>query len=269
MDLNKADSGMAQPSLVDLFREYLARQSSRAGGGAIIADAQGAVIPHEAEQFLMLDPKHAWDEAMAAGQYLVKGWSGSSHPIPNNWATLTTQHEPIAAVSFAFGNYPQLVRDIHALTESKQLSRLRCSSLPAIVLAPSAPLPERGDRGEGGDFPAPLVAAGILRSARHFDEAGQLLDQFRPKLPRRWQTAWSNEQAALEWHRGGEERAIELWKAQPPNPVIHFNLGMAALFHDRPAEAHKTLAEAANSLPEDSGWFHLARLYITLAETRM
>jgi hypothetical protein len=43
---------------------------------------------------------------------------------------------------------------------------------------------------------------------------------------------------------------------------------MAALFLDKPADARSWLGQAATQLPETSTWYHLGRLYQTLAEMR-
>jgi hypothetical protein len=49
---------------------------------------------------------------------------------------------------------------------------------------------------------------------------------------------------------------------------VLFNRGMAALFLGQPAKARNWLARAADQLPETSGWHHLGRLYLALAEMR-
>ena len=43
---------------------------------------------------------------------------------------------------------------------------------------------------------------------------------------------------------------------------------MAALFLDQTAEARTALLQAVAQLPEDSGWHHLGKLYLALAEMR-
>jgi hypothetical protein len=78
----------------------------------------------------------------------------------------------------------------------------------------------------------------------------------------------ANEEAALKWSRGEEEEAIQLWKAQPATAPVQFNLGMASLFRDQSAGARRALSDAANAIPEGSGWHHLAKLYSALAEMR-
>ena len=81
-----------------------------------------------------------------------------------------------------------------------------------------------------------LLAAGVLRLARHFDEAQDLL-RAAASLPAEWQPVRANEEAALAWHRGAADEAAALWQAQPASVPVLFNRGVAALFLDRPAEA--------------------------------
>ncbi len=86
------------------------------------------------------------------------------------------------------------------------------------------------------------------------------------KLPANDTPFAKNEQAATLWFAGDSEAALELWQAMPANPVSQFNCGMALLFMNRASEARVHLQAAAEALPEQSGWAHLAKLYLTLAE---
>src|SRR5204862_8670 len=61
-------------------------------------------------------------------------------------------------------------------------------------------------------YPQTLVAVGVLRLARHFDEAGRLLA--RSETPAEWRDLHANEEAALAWHAGRAEEALALWQAQ-------------------------------------------------------
>ena len=47
-----------------------------------------------------------------------------------------------------------------------------------------------------------------------------------------------------------------------------FNRGMAALFAGDNAAAREALRKAVAKLPESSGWHHLGRLYLALAEAK-
>ena len=111
-----------------------------------------------------------------------------------------------------------------------------------------------------------LLAAGILRLGRQFDDAAELLGRHQASTPADWQAARANEEGALAWHRGEVEEAVTLWQQQPPSAPVLFNRGMAALFLGKPAEARPLLAEAVAQLSEQSGWHHLGHLYLALAD---
>ncbi len=96
-----------------------------------------------------------------------------------------------------------------------------------------------------------------------------MIQRHRAAVPAAWQAAWANEEAALAWHRGRPEEAAALWQEQPESLPVLFNRGMAALFLGRPGEARAPLSAAIARLPEDSGWHHLACLYLALAEMRL
>ena len=79
--------------------------------------------------------------------------------------------------------------------------------------------------------------------------------------------AWGNEQAALLWHRGRHGEAIKRWQSLPETAPVLFNRGMAALFAGDKSAARRDLTAAVAVIPESSGWHHLGRLYLALAQS--
>jgi tetratricopeptide (TPR) repeat protein len=156
------------------------------------------------------------------------------------------------------------VRNLSALVQAADLGSLRTTGgrpVEAVGLA---------DWAAGCDASEPaltLFAAGVLRLARLYDHAAELLRQSKPAASE-WRDAWANEEAALAWQRGRAEEADRLWQTLPESAPVLFNRGMAALFLNRPAEARGWLRKAADRLPENDAWHHLARLYLALAEMR-
>src|SRR5207249_2110979 len=135
--------------------------------------------------------------------------------VPPDWATMVSSQEPAAALAFSFGNYPQLVRNLHALFHPSDLSAL----LPKG--AGSSPVPAlwewaAASTGEEA-YPQVLLAVGVLRLAGQFDAAAELLNRHRATTPADWQGAWANEEAALAWHRGQVLEAATLWEKQAPS----------------------------------------------------
>jgi tetratricopeptide (TPR) repeat protein len=241
----------APPPLAELFAEYLRGQTAAQAEGLGFADF-GEVEPFESVPVQPVDPKQAWADALA-----VADVAGAP---PSEWPAMVAGQEPAVALAFCLGNYPQLVRNLHPLLARGDLAALRAG--PAH--APEAPALVEWARGRGG-YPETLLAAGVLRLARQFDAAEELL---RRPPPAEWRAAHANEVAALAWHRGRAEEAATLWRKQADSTPVLFNRGMAALFLGDADAAREALNRAAAALPETSAWHHLARLYLAMTAAR-
>jgi tetratricopeptide (TPR) repeat protein len=161
------------------------------------------------------------------------------------------------------GNFPQLVRDWHALLSAEDLSALRPQPGRPVD---SKELDAWTDRvAKGGDYPQLLLAAAANRLARRYDRAAELLDC---RAPTSWKTVHANELASLAWHRGDAEHAASLWRSQPDSIPVVFNRGMAALFLGELAQAQVHFDAVVENLPAGSAWLHLGRLYRALAKLR-
>jgi hypothetical protein len=261
------ETNMKSPTVTKLFRDYLQRQTEAHAAGLAANDVEGDVIPHEAAATPPADPRLAWEEAAAVIRHFSPAGSNACIASPTGWPGVVSALEPIAAVPFAFGNFPQLVRDVRSLLSAARMRDLRSTSTHPLSVSDMEPW-LGGDSGSREECPRAILAAGVLRLARNFERAAGLLQSCRDRLSQRWKPLLENEEATLKWSRGEEEEAIYLWKAQPANAPIRFNLGMAALFRDQPEEARRAFSDAANALPETSGWHHLAKLYSALAEMR-
>ena len=75
---------------------------------------------------------------------------------------------------------------------------------------------------------------------------------------------WANQMAAIEWMAGQTEDAVARWQSLPLSDVTRFNLGMAGYALGRTDGTIDALSEAGSSLPEASGWAHLARMMAAL-----
>jgi hypothetical protein len=253
-------------SVTELFRQYLRRQMAAQAEGLGFADPDGQVVPHEAAPVQPVDPRLAWEDALA-----VVPWTRNSEKsvpsipweTPPDWPGLVAALEPAIALAFCVGNFPQMVRNLQPLLSGGDLTALRQSptrpaSVPPALLQWATTV---------RSYPQLLLAAGILRLARRFEEASELLKS-RGKAPTEWQALRANEEAALAWHRGDAEEALALWQAQKPRVPVLFNRGMAALFLGRPADARTALEQAVAQLPETSAWHHLGHLYLALTAVR-
>lgn len=262
MTTNQPAGTPVQSPLADLFARYLQNQLAAQTAGFAPSDT-GEVLPHEAGPVQAVDPRLAWDGAVAILGFYPSVDKAKTLPRPADWASLAAIHEPAAGVAFAAGNFPQMVRAFQPLLQARDLAALRPGNAQPLH-APA--LREWAARDHS--VPRALLALGVLRLARQFDAAADLLGKLQVNVPALWQAALANEAAAVAWHAGRAEEAVHRWQTQPESVPVLFNRGMAALFSDRPAEARSALAKAVPAIPEDSAWHHLGRLYLALAETR-
>lgn len=253
------------PTLAELMARFL--QSRMAPAPAVppaLLDDGPEVVPHDASLVQAADPVLAWREAVRALDSLSERRSAAL-AAPPEWSLLVPTVPSYAGVPLAAGNFPQLVRTL--------------PSFPGAAVAPPPSWSEgrawRSDLAAWAEsaaragLPARLLAAGVVRLAGLHDAAARLLAGAPSGAADRAadRAALANEEAALRWHAGRLEEAARLWRTLPATPAVLFNRGLAALVLDRPAEALDPLRQTLASLPEDSGWHHLACLYLAAAET--
>jgi hypothetical protein len=264
MTRNNPESGkFVPPSIAELTVRLLARTDA---ADALAAVAISEVEPHEVAVALRTEPRQAWQEGLAAARSCVAS-APTDVSQPGEWASLIVRRGPVHSLPFAFCNFPQQVRDLNPLLQSKDLSEL-----------PSAGA-EGGPASTGlrnwanqhirkGTFPQALIGCALLRAAGDYDSAAAALSGLRGCAPAEWQAALTNEEAALLWERGEREQAARLWAGLPENTAVLFNRGMAALFMNKPAEGRVSLRKAVATLNDSDPWHHLASLYLALAEMR-
>lgn len=257
----------AEPqSLAEMLTRYLQRQAAAHADGMGPPAVSGEIVPHEAAPVPPAEPRLAWKEALAALDFFGAAWEKKACVAPPDWAALAAAQEPVTALPLCVGNYPQMVRDLHGLlhaadSAAQPEAAARPLSIPATSEWATAAV-------RGKSYPKTLLALAALRLARQYDEAEALANESQAVCPSEWQAALANERAALAWHRGRREEADGLWRSQPDSAPVLFNRGVAAVFLGRSAEARTSLAQAVGRLPEESGWHHLGRLYLALAEMR-
>lgn len=242
-----------QPSLAGMLNRYLRRSADAQAAG--LGGAEPEVVPFESAPVQPIDSRQAWDEALAT-------WPGEHPAPPPDWSAVVAAHEPVMALAFALGNFPQLVRDLHGLLHADDLTRMRPPASRPVAAAALLDWADHTLRRQL--FPQALLAVGVLRLAGHFEAADHWFRQV--EAPTDWKEAWANEQAALAWHQGKTAEAAQLWLTLPDSLPVLFNRGMSALFLGRHTLARKWLTHAVSLLPETGAWHHLARLYLTLAE---
>jgi tetratricopeptide (TPR) repeat protein len=250
-----------QPTLNDLLARYLQKQADACAVGA--AAAADEVTPYEAGPVQPIDPKLAWDEALAvfalAGALdSTRGWRA-----PPLWPSLVASHEPVVALALCAGNFPQLVRNFHMILQSTDLTSLKPQPGRPIAAPELATWAE--SVAQRREQPHMLLALGTLRLAKQLDAAEEYVRKHDADIGPSWRAAWENEKAALAWHAGRTEEALALWQRLEPTVAVLFNRGMAQLFLGNAAAGRTDLSAAVAQLPETSAWHHLGRLYLTLA----
>src|SRR5258708_3582785 len=123
-------SRVPQPPLAELLGRYIAQQTAAHAEGMALPESLGEVLPHDAAPAQPIDPRMAWSEAATALRCF-----GEIRPAttPPDWPTLVVTHEPEAALAFAGGNFPQLVRNLLPLYQTKDLTSLRPRGTPAAA----------------------------------------------------------------------------------------------------------------------------------------
>jgi hypothetical protein len=256
----------SQPKLSDLMTRYLSRQAGAHAEGLASFDPTGEVVAYDAGPVQAVDPRPAWEEAVAVAALLAPKAQPESWQAPPLWPELVAAQEPAVALAFCLGNYPQIMRDLHVILHKADLTELRPQAAQEIS---ASGLVEWADQKAGQKhFPHVVLALGVLRLARHFEAADRFVQSHDRAVPAEWRATWANEKAALAWHRGRAERAYQQWCKEPASVPVLFNRGMAALFLGRPADAIAPLTDAVAALPESRAWHHLGRLYLTLAQSR-
>jgi tetratricopeptide (TPR) repeat protein len=240
----------------DMLRNLIERRSAAHASGLAAID-RSEVEPFEAVPAQVLDPKQAWQEAAAAIANVA-----SIKPVaaPADWPELVAAMPPIVALPLAAGHFPQAVRD---------LQRLACSiDSPDVASDSGASLEIPSIESWAADQTGPqaLVAVGMLRLAGQLPRAEKLLNKLEKKLLAEFQPLCTNERAANFWASGKRTEAAKLWSSLPENAPVLFNRGLAELFAGNKPSALTHLTKAVDIIPESSGWHHLGRLYLALAQ---
>ena len=256
----------AQPSLSALLTSYLKRQVSDQMQDLGHAEPLGRVVPFEAVPVQPVEPRLAWEEALAVLPHFQLAGAADGLAVPPDWPTLVAAHEPEAALPFCLGNFPQMVRQLPVLLQAPDLAPRRATAVSP--LCPPSLRHWASQAAQKPPFLQTLLAVGVLRLARYHDLATELFRQHRGRVPADHRRAWANEEAALAWSCGQFEQAAALWQSQAESVPILFNRGLADLFLGRAAKARTWLIQATARLSDESAWYHLGHLYLALAEMR-
>src|SRR6516225_4730352 len=113
-----------QPPLAELTARYLQQQAAAHADG-LAPQPAGDVVPFEAAPVQPVDPRLAWEEAVGVLPHFSPGIQTRSWQAPPQWPQLVAAHEPVVALVFCLGNYPQLVRNFQPLLHAAELTKFR------------------------------------------------------------------------------------------------------------------------------------------------
>src|SRR5260370_37918411 len=108
-------SSVGQAPLSEIFARYLQRQATSHAAGLAFAETAGEVVLHDAAPVQPVDARLAWDESVAALRIFQRDFAVQSLQRPQDLAALVTCQQPATSIAFCVGNFPQLVRNLHAL----------------------------------------------------------------------------------------------------------------------------------------------------------
>lgn len=236
---------LIQPSLAALTAKYLAQSEA-------IGDLEQDVELHEVQSAFATDPKAAWTEAMAAAKLLG---ATETAPMPADWAAFVRQSAAVDYLPMCIGHFPQQVSDVSILLSETKAKKSHAeprgwTNKTAKSNAMSALLEAAAARVLGRTADAEK----LLRQAEQLADTDALKNLVK------------NELAALGWSTGDRNRAVALWTELSQTAVGAFNLGVSAMATTHKADARNWFQLAASRLPETSGWHHLAKLYLALAQ---
>ncbi len=229
-----------QPTLAELTNRLL---KSVSGEGFA---SEGDVEPHEVLSAFRTDVRTAYSDAVLAPKLL--GAKNLPVTLPPEWSSFVNRSSASPAIPMAAGSYPQRVRELNVLLDAYELTDLQ---------------PRKSEPTSGFQ----TLRTWIDKNRKNA-ETKQLAEGLARELGDSVNSVDANEKAAGLWQSGKCKDALSVWQTLPESPVVSFNLGMALLFTGSSDEAMPHLREAVASLPDNSGWSHLAGLYLAVAEMR-
>jgi tetratricopeptide (TPR) repeat protein len=245
----------------EMLKDFMQRRSAVHAAGLAAID-RGEVEPYDAVPAQVLDPKQAWDEATAS---LAHFGMHERIAAPADWPQLVATADAAVALPFAAGHFPQSVRDLHRLARAVQPAELVTESAAPIQIEGIETWVRSVESRRA--VSEVLLAVGVLRVARQFDRAEKLLTKIEKGLPAASKPAVANERAANLWSCGRRAAAAKILASLPECAPVLFNRGMTALFLGDNAAARRELSKAVAQIAESSGWHHLGRLYLALAQS--
>jgi hypothetical protein len=243
---------MPSPSLATLTARFLANQATSPSD-----DFLAEVQPHEVVTSFRTDSAVMWSDAKAPFELFGVNVKIS---IPLDWSAFAASQSDSTIMLLSLGSVPQHMRELN--------------TFQPMVATPNPSVTGHFEKLVNGlescrksaSVAERLMAAGILKLLGRYDSAESLIALAEPECHGALTYVLANERAAIRWHCGDLAGALAAWQSMGDGPVATFNRGVCEWMMGRPAAAAALFDRAAGSIPDRSGWSHLAAFYASICE---
>jgi hypothetical protein len=246
--MTSAFSPNRPPSLDELTARYLATATSDP-----VPEAVSEVELHEVSGGFRPPVRALWDEVFVSLRLF--GLTSDRLTMPPEWSSFVTESNRLTEFPMAAGLFPQM-----GFPGPGPIGDRR--NIPSDVpTATGAHTTLRGwvrKAARSHSATTLLVSSGLAALLGEHSEAEGALATAATHSQGSWKLAITNQRAAVLWLAGRRSEAVAIWDGMPESPVVEFNRGIAAISCDRPEQAVAHFRSAGTSLPDSSGWSHLA-----------
>jgi hypothetical protein len=231
-----------QPRLQELLTHFLRAQHQ------LPELPMSEVELYQAQPALGLELTLAWSDGLLPGRMLSDSSDWQNQEMPTEWAQQARTLSWSAPFPCCVGLAPQFLQHISSLLQDSEKffrTPLRFTTQTTWPTSKTASLASQ------------LASARLCGQNEHVTTA---LDSFSDPNDI---TLKQNEKGAQEWLQGNYSQAEKIWQKLPAEqPVVAFNQSLACLQRGDVTAGIRLLSRASQGISNDSGWHHLAELYL-------
>lgn len=231
-----------QPRLQDLLAHFLRAQHQ------LPELPMSEVELYQAQPALGLELNLAWSDALLPARMLSEAKNWQNQEIPADWAPQARTVSWSAPFPCCIGLAPQFLQHISSLLHSTEKFFQTPLQLTAQTTWPTL---------RAASLTGQLAAARLCGQNIHVTAILDSLSDPQDSMLKQ------NEKAAQEWLQGNHSQAEKIWQKLPSDqPVVAFNQSLACLQRGDVTAGIRLLSRAAKGFATESGWHHLAELYL-------
>lgn len=224
-------------TIEQLTNRFLAKQAAAPES----VDDENEVQPHEITTGFRASATQTWHDAIIA--FSLFNEKNLNQALPADWNSVVSQMNDIGLTPLCVGNIPQRVRDIACKEYAASDIHVKTAFHKWHMSLRQSKIANEQ-----------ILGAGIDRLLGNYQTAEKALNNIRQKSD-----LLSNEIASLKWHQGEYEQALAIWQTIK-HPASKFNQAVCFWAMGKKNQAESLFNQAANELPENSGWSHLASI---------